>query len=124
MHSDDLLSLGKPVLDHLEELKIFYLIGCAYQDQRRSLRDIAREFSNRDCQGRLAEGMPTSASKLSVVIAELERQVFGPFFKSEFFSLLEFPQGRGKSAVLSEMGQQAWQLTRQFLNDYYELPEW
>lgn len=120
----DLAGLRKTAFDALTDLRTFYLIGCAYRDGLPSLRAVAREFERRDQAQLLPKKIGTSVAKLSKAIHDLELSVFPAYFSKPSVWLLQFPEGEGTAGVPSEDGWRAWEATRRFLTDYYELPAW
>jgi hypothetical protein len=112
-----LMQLKKKTIDNKDSLVLYYYIGLAFQDGATSLRKVAEELEHQDIGG-------YSCSNLSDTVADLEKIVFAEYFENPDIRLLTAIRGEGRSKTFSEDGWRAWQETRAFLGEYYELPTW
>jgi hypothetical protein len=112
-----LMKLKKNTLDRKDFLVLYYYIGCAFQDGASSLSKVSEELERQGIDG-------YSCGNLSDAIRSLEDDVFADYFGNPDIRLLQAIRGEGRSKVLSDDGWRAWQETRIFLKEYYELPTW
>jgi len=106
------------VAAHINELRLFYLIGCAYHEGARSLRQIARVLrtpsggpAERDPRTRAMGGLPKSLRAIHEAVAVLEGLLGEQLVNRT-------GEGLGYNG-LTAAGERLWELTVEFLQELW-----
>jgi hypothetical protein len=108
----------KKVSEHIDDLGLFYLIGCAYHDGAGSLRGIAKMLAAQpagllaeDRAGRVSENLPKSLRAIHQAVGVLEGLLGEELVNRT---------GEGLSYDgLTEEGQRLWELTAEFVREFW-----
>lgn len=104
----------KKVAEHIDELRLFYLIGCAYHRGARSLRRVARMLrapAADDLGGRVGESLPKSLRAIHRCVGVLEGLLGEQLVNRT-------GEGLGYDG-LTEAGEQFWALTASFVREFW-----
>jgi hypothetical protein len=108
----------KKVAEHIDELQLFYLIGCAYHDGAKSYRRIAAMLrtppagpARRDPRARVGENLAKSLRAIHKAVAVLEDLVGERLVNRT-------GEGLGYDG-LTEAGERLWGLVATFVREFW-----
>lgn len=102
------------VAEQIDDLRLFYLIGCAYHCGARSLRQVARMLRSpaaEDLGGKVGESLPKSLRAIHESVAVLEDLLGQQLVKRT-------GEGLGYDG-LTQDGERLWELTAQFVREFW-----
>jgi hypothetical protein len=104
----------KKVAEHIDDLRLFYLIGCAYHRGGRSLRRVARMLrapAADELSASVGESLPKSLRAIHRCVGMLE-DLLGERLVNRT------GEGLGYDG-LTEAGEQFWKLTSRFVREFW-----